>query len=135
MSGGARLRRWQHITLAALVAGYAVDHLCRANFAVALPLLADGVDAGGMDAATARVRLGEVAYLGVFACAIGKFASGAIAERVGGRRAFLGGMTASALCTVGFAAGGSLPLFGVAWIANRSAQSAGWTGLVKLSSR
>src|SRR5262249_7359109 len=34
-----------------------------------------------------------------------------------------------------FAASGRLPLLGVAWLGNRGVRSAGWSGLVKLSSR
>lgn len=135
MSPDARLRRWQRATLAALVLGYAGYYLCRSNFSVALPLLADELAGRGMDPSEARVRLGETASLGVLAYALGKFASGPLAERAGGRRAFLGGMALSALCTIGFAASGTLPLFSLAWIANRSVQSMGWTGLVKLCSR
>jgi len=37
----ARLFRWQSLTLALLVSGYAGDYLCRSNYAVVLPLLID----------------------------------------------------------------------------------------------
>jgi OPA family glycerol-3-phosphate transporter-like MFS transporter len=135
MSDAAALRRWQRVTLATLVVGYGGYYLCRANFSVALPLIADELSARGLDPATARVRLGEIASLGVLAYAAGKFASGAITEWSGGRRAFLAGMGLSALCTIAFAASASLPLFTIAWTANRLVQSGGWVGAVKIASR
>ncbi len=135
MSDDASLRRWQRITLATLVVGYAGYYLCRANFSVALPLIADELAASGLDPAEARLRLGEIASLGVLAYAAGKFASGALTEVFGGRRSFLAGMGFSALCTIGFAAAGSLPLFSLAWTMNRLVQSGGWVGAVKITSR
>jgi OPA family glycerol-3-phosphate transporter-like MFS transporter len=131
----SELRRWQRATLATLVVGYAGYYLCRSNFSVALPLIADELGARGLDAASARGALGDVASLGVLAYALGKFASGVVTERTGGCRAFLAGAGLSALCTLGFAASGTLPLFTIAWIANRSVQSMGWVGAVKLASR
>ena len=130
-----QLRRWQRATLATLVVGYAGYYFCRSNFSVALPLIADELGEHGMDAASARRALGDVASLGVLAYALGKFASGLVAERLGGRRTFLAGMGLSALCTLGFAASGALPLFTLAWLANRLVQSLGWVGMVKMASR
>lgn len=131
----ARLAHWQRVTLATLLVGYAGYYFCRSNFSVALPLVADELVAAGMGEAAARTALGAVASLGVLAYALGKFASGLVAERVGGRRAFLGGMGLSVLCTLGFAAAGALPLFTLAWLANRLVQSVGWVGMVKVASR
>jgi OPA family glycerol-3-phosphate transporter-like MFS transporter len=131
----ASLRRWQRVTLATLVVGYGGYYLCRANFSVALPLIADELTASGYEPAQARLRLGEIASLGVLAYAAGKFINGALTELTGGRRSFLSGMGLSALCTVAFAASGSLPLFSLAWLANRFVQSGGWLGAVKITSR
>ena len=44
-------------------------------------------------------------------------------------------MGLSALCTLGFAASGTLPLFTLAWVVNRLVQSLGWVGMVKMASR
>jgi OPA family glycerol-3-phosphate transporter-like MFS transporter len=131
----ARLRRWQRATLATLVVGYAGYYFCRSNFSVAIPLISEELGARGLPPAQARSSLGMVASLGVLAYALGKFASGLAAERLGGRRAFLSGMGLSALCTLAFAAGGTLPLFTAAWVANRLVQSLGWVGMVKIASR
>jgi len=131
----ARLRRWQRATLATLVVGYAGYYFCRSNFSVALPLIAGELGERGFSPTQARRALGEVASLGVLAYALGKFASGLVAERFGGRRAFLAGMGLSVLCTLAFAASGTLPLFTTAWLANRLVQSLGWVGMVKIASR
>lgn len=130
-----RLFRWQALTVALLIVGYAGYYLCRSNFSVALPLIIDDMAAKGLSAADAKVRLGTIASFGVFAYAIGKFFSGSLADWLGGRRTFLLG-TAGAICfTALFALGGGFPLFTFAWLLNRLLQSAGWPGAVKLASR
>ena len=129
------LFRWQVTTVAALVVGYGGYYLCRSNFSVALPLIIDELAASGMSPDDAKVELGTIASIGVFAYALGKFASGALADRLGGRRTFLLG-TAGAICFTGvFAIGGGIPLFTFAWMLNRLMQSMGWPAVVKLTSR
>src|SRR6266404_4589126 len=91
------LTRWQVLTVALLVVGYAGYYLCRSNFSVTLPLIIDELTARGMSPADAKVRLGTIASIGVFAYAIGKFFSGGLADWLGGRRTFLLG-TAGAIC-------------------------------------
>lgn len=131
----SKLLRWQALTVALLVLGYAGYYLCRSNFSVTLPLIIDELAAKGWNPADAKVRLGTIASAGVFAYAIGKFFSGGLADWLGGRRTFLLG-TAGAICfTALFAAGGGIPLFTFAWLLNRLLQSAGWPGAVKLTSR
>src|SRR5262249_58060357 len=85
----SRLRRWQSLTVTLLVFGYAGYYLCRSNFSVTLPLIIDDLAATGWDANSAKVSLGALASIGVFAYAIGKFLSGGLADLLGGRRAFL----------------------------------------------
>ncbi|MEP7337782.1 MAG: MFS transporter, partial [Acidobacteriota bacterium] len=131
----SRLRRWQALTVILLVFGYAGYYLCRSNFSVALPLIIDDLTARGWDANDAKVRLGWLASLGVFAYAIGKFFSGGLADWLGGRRTFLLGTAGAIGCTALFAAGGAMPVFTLAWVLNRLLQSMGWPGAVKLASR
>jgi OPA family glycerol-3-phosphate transporter-like MFS transporter len=131
----AALRRRQASTVLLLVAGYSGYYLCRSNFSVVLPLLIDELAANGMTADEAKVRLGVVGSLGVFAYALGKFASGGLADRIGGRRAVLSGAAGAIAFTALFASSGTIPLFTLAWLANRLAQSMGWPGTVKLVSR
>jgi sugar phosphate permease len=131
----ARLLRWQALTLALLVTGYAGYYLCRSNYSVVLPLLIDELAAHGWEPAQAKIRLGTLASLGVLAYALGKFLSGALADQLGGRRNFLLGMAGAVGCTLLFAAGTSVPLFTAAWLGNRFMQSLGWPGAVRLTAR
>ena len=118
-----------------MLLGYSGYYLCRSNFSVALPLISDELVAHGLSPAIARIRLGTIASLGVAAYAIGKFPAGVLSDYLGGRRNFLAGMLGSVLCILAFAAGGALPIFTLAWVGNRLAQSLGWAGIVKVSSR
>jgi sugar phosphate permease len=130
----ARVRQ-QWTVVGLMVLGYAGYYVCRSDYSVSLPLLISELSAHGMRAADAKVRLGGIASLAVLAYALGKFVSGALADRFGGRRMFLSGMLGSILCTIAFALGGAIPIFTLAWIANRLVQSAGWVGMVTLTSK
>jgi len=81
------------------------------------------------------IRLGTIASLGVLAYAIGKFPSGWLADFLGGRRNFLFGMASAILSTILFGLPSGIPLFTFAWMGNRLAQSTGWAGMVKITSR
>jgi sugar phosphate permease len=133
--GLRRLRRRQALTLGLLIAGYSGYYLCRSNLSVAMPLIAKELVAGGMTLDDARGRLGWIASLGTLAYALGKFLSGGLGDYLGGRRNFLGGMLGAILATLVFAAGGGMPIFTIAWIANRLTQSLGWVGMVKIAGR
>src|SRR5208283_6093271 len=130
-----RLVRWQALTVSALVAGYTGYYLCRSNLSVAMPLIIAEMTRRGMNADAARIVLGSIASLGVFAYAIGKFPSGGLADYLGGRRNFLFGMAGSIVFTLLFAASGAVPLFTLAWMGNRLVQSLGWAGMVKIASK
>lgn len=130
-----RQRRWQFLTVALLVTGYAGYYLCRSDFSVALPMLIAELGLRGIAPDDARIRLGTIASLGVFAYALGKFPSGWLADFLGGRRNFLFGMAGSILFTILFALAGGIPLFTLAWVGNRLVQSMGWAGMVKVTSR
>lgn len=127
--------RWHLLTIVLLVLGYSGYYFCRSDFSVALPLLKLELARHGVPLNTATVRLGSIASAGVLAYAIGKFLCGSLADLFGGKRSFLGGMAGSILFTLLFAMGGGFPIFTMAWISNRLFQSAGWVGLVKVSSR
>jgi sugar phosphate permease len=134
-SGPSRLFRWQLLTVLLMLFGYSGYYLCRSNFSVALPLIADELARRGFSSEIARIRLGTIASLGVAAYALGKFPAGAMADYLGGRRNFLAGMAGSVFFTLLFALSGGLPLFTLAWVGNRLVQSWGWAGMVKVSSR
>ena len=131
----ARITRWHILTISLLFLGYGGYYFCRSDYSVALPLLIAEQAHKGMPAGVAQIRLGSIASLGVLAYAIGKFPSGGLADRFGGRRNFLGGMFGSILFTVLFMLGGGFPIFTLAWVGNRLVQSLGWAGLVKVTSR
>jgi OPA family glycerol-3-phosphate transporter-like MFS transporter len=126
----------RHIATVALLAfGYAGYYFCRSDYSVALPLIVAEQARHGVSAAAAQIRLGSIASLGVLAYAIGKFPSGSLADRFGGRRNFLAGLSGSVLFTLLFMLGGGFPIFTLAWIGNRAVQSLGWVGMVKITSR
>jgi OPA family glycerol-3-phosphate transporter-like MFS transporter len=129
MDEQVRLRRWQSATAGALLAGYTGYYLCRSNLSVAAPLLLADPEAG-LD----KAGLGVVLSVGVFAYAVGKLVNGMLADFLGGRVAFLGGMVFSIAATISFGAASGEAVLGAVWVANRFAQSAGWSALVKVAS-
>jgi OPA family glycerol-3-phosphate transporter-like MFS transporter len=129
-----RLLCWQILIVTLLMTGYAGFYICRSNFSVTLPLIIRDLAAHGIPADQARIRLGQIVSLGVLAYALGKFFLGGLADFWGGKRQFLAAMGGAVLFTL-IAAGGGLQVFAAAWIANRLVQSAGWAGMVKITSR
>lgn len=130
-----RLVQRQALTLLLLVTGYAGYYLCRSNLSVAMPYIIADMVLDGYDPAYAKTAMGRVASAGVLAYAIGKFLSGGLADRIGGRRTFLYGMGGSVAATMMFALSGTVPMFTLAWLVNRTCQTGGWIGMVKLTSR
>lgn len=130
-----RLLGWQLLTLALLVVGYSGCYLCRSNFSVSLNLIADSLVAQGYEPRQATVWLGTIATIGTAAYAAGKFLAGGLADWLGGRRNVLGGMLGAVLFTLMFASTVSIPIFTLAWIGNRAAQSMCWAGMVKITGR
>ena len=126
---------WHAATIALLALGYAGYYFCRSNLSVVLPELIHDLAQHGITPSEAQVRLGFIASVGTIVYAGGKFVSGSMADLFGGRRNFLVGMAGSVFFTILFALGGGFPLFTLAWIGNRLAQSTGWVGLVKVASR
>ena len=130
-----RLTPWHRATIVLLAVGYSGYYFCRSNLAVVLPELIQDLVRHGSSPATAQIKLGLAASAGTVAYAAGKFISGALADLLGGRRNFLGGMAGAIFFTLVFMSAGGFPLFTLAWVGNRLFQSAGWSGLVKVSSR
>jgi sugar phosphate permease len=131
----AGITRWHVLTITLLVLGYSGYYFCRSDLSVVMPLLIRDLSQHGIAANTAQIRLGSIASIGVFTYALGKFLFGSLADLFGGRNNFLGGMAGAILFTLLFALGGGFPIFTLAWMGNRAFQSAGWVGLVKVSSR
>ncbi|HYB65449.1 MAG TPA: MFS transporter [Steroidobacteraceae bacterium] len=129
------LRSSQIRTVVLLFCGYAACYYCRADLSVATPLLADELAARGVSHAEALVHIGTITSLGVLAYALGKLFLTGLGDYWGGRRNFLIGVGGAAVFTLLFAVSGGLPLFTLAWTANRLTQSVGWAGLIKVSSQ
>ena len=129
------LRLAQLRTIALLFCGYAACYYCRADLSVATPLLVEELGRQGVSHGDALIRIGSVSSLGVAAYALGKLFLTGLGDYWGGRRNFLIGVGGAAVFTLMFAAGGSMPIFTVAWIGNRLTQSLGWAGLIKVSSK
>ncbi|MCA9603618.1 MAG: MFS transporter [Polyangiales bacterium] len=127
---GARLRRWQGITLSTLTGGYIAYYFCRSNLAVASPLLLEEFGPAGLD----KTKLGAIVSAGVLLYAVGKLVMGTLTDFVGGRGVFFGGLLASAAATVFFGFGSGAGAFTLAWALNRFFQSGGWGALVKVAS-
>jgi OPA family glycerol-3-phosphate transporter-like MFS transporter len=126
---------WPLVTIVLLMLGYTGYYFCRSNLSVVLPLLIQEMSHRGISPDLAKIRLGSMVSFGVLAYAVGKFVSGSIADLFGGKKNFLGGMGGAIVFTLIFAMSGGLPLFTLAWLGNRLFQSAGWAGLVKVTSR
>jgi OPA family glycerol-3-phosphate transporter-like MFS transporter len=135
MTTAARIRRWQFLTVGLMVLGYAGYYLCRSNLSVTVPLIIEDLAARGIDPDAAKLRLGSIISLGTLGYAVGKFFAGGLVDVLGGRRNYLIGMGGAVACTALFALGGSLPVFTLAWFANRLIQSLGWPGMIKITSR
>jgi OPA family glycerol-3-phosphate transporter-like MFS transporter len=129
------LRRAQIRTLVLLFCGYAACYYCRADLSVATPLLVEELAHHGVSHGEALLRIGWLTSFGVLAYALGKLFLTGLGDYWGGRCNFLIGVGGAAVFTLMFAAGGSFPVFTLAWLGNRLTQSLGWAGLIKLSSR
>jgi OPA family glycerol-3-phosphate transporter-like MFS transporter len=131
----ARLKGRQALTVGLMVVGYAGFYLCRSDLSATMPLIIEDLARRGMDPGRAKWWLGVALTLGTFGYAIGKFAAGSLTDLLGGRKNYLIGMAGAVGCTFVLATGGPLPVFLLAWIANRLIQSMGWPGMIKLTSR
>ena len=129
------LRSSQIRTVVLLFCGYASCYYCRADLSVATPLLAEELAVRGVSHAEALIHIGTITSLGVFAYALGKLFLTGLGDYWGGRRNFLIGVGGAAVFTLLFAVSGGLPLFTLAWAANRLTQSVGWAGAIKVSSK
>jgi sugar phosphate permease len=134
-SDAGSLRRRQITLIALLFGGYAACYFCRADLAVATPLLVDDLVRRGVSHGDAIVHLGSIASLGVLAYALGKLLLGGLGDLWGGRRSFLLGLGGATVFTLWFGAGSTLPILTLAWIGNRLTQSVAWAGLIKVSSK
>lgn len=135
VEAGRGLRLRQVLVIALLFAGYSACYFCRADLAVAAPLITDDLVLHGSTHAQALVTIGQIASLGVLAYALGKLFLAGLGDVWGGRLSFLFGLGGATAFTFLFIAGGAVPIFTLAWIGNRLTQSMAWAGLIKVASR
>lgn len=112
--------------MGALIAGYVGIYLCRKNLSVAVPLLQRAFGAS-------KAEVGRIASVGTLAYAAGKLTLGPVADRLGGRRGFLGALVGVALLG---AAGAFMPGLGLlagCYALNRFAGAGGWPSMMKLT--
>ena len=121
------LLRWQLRTGLSLFVGYSAYYLCRSNLAIIAPLLLQEFGSRGLN----KEVLGQIASVGVLCYAAGKVVNGVLGDFLGGKKIFLLGMVGAVAATIVFGLSRSIPLFFMAWAANRLVQSMGWAGLVK----
>ncbi len=126
-----KLRLWQRVTLALMIVGYAGYYVCRSNLSIVTPLLIKEFGSMGLN----KSSLGQMVSIATLCYAFGKFIGGSLADKLGGKKVFLFGMGGAVFCTFFFGLSGTLPLFTVAWVLNRTVQSMGWAGMVRISSR
>jgi OPA family glycerol-3-phosphate transporter-like MFS transporter len=129
------LRHAQLRTILLLFGGYAACYYCRADLSVATPLLIEELGRHGISHGEALIRIGSMSSLGVLAYALGKLFLTGLGDYWGGRRNFLIGVGGATTFTLMFAAGGTFPVFSLAWLGNRLTQSIAWAGLIKVSSK
>ncbi len=125
-----KLTKWQKITIAMLVLGYAGYYLCRVHLSVSTPSLIEDHALG-----LTKKKIGDISSFGLLFYAAGKFLLGTGADLIGGKRMFLVGMGGAIVCSVLFGMSGALPMFTIIWALNRGVQAGGWASIVKISSR
>ena len=76
-ANASRLFRRKIFLVVLLVTGYAGFYLCRSSLSATLPLLRADLVENGFDSDVAKVRLGDLASIGILAYALGKFLGGA----------------------------------------------------------
>lgn len=122
-------RVWPIATIILLVVGYAGYYLCRSNLSVTRPAILDSFPG------LTKSDIGIATSIGTLLYAVGKFVHGSLADRLGGKQLFLYGMIGAVAFTFLFGFTSTLPIFILIWSGNRFVQSAGWVGMVKISSR
>lgn len=128
MKSDLRLR-WELIILACMYAGYMGFILCRTAIYVASPAMV-GDPALGLT----KTMFGAVLGWGTAGMVAGKLLSGAVADRLGGRRVFLLALAITAAAAGAFAIAGGFALFCALNFTMLLAASAGWPAMSQLIS-
>ncbi len=81
------------------------------------------------------MAFGTIASLGTLVYALGKFATGPLADARGGRFVLFLGLAGSVVASLIFSLGSGVAFFAIFWAVNRLFQSMGWGGVVSIVSR
>ena len=115
---------WRRRIFAVTWLTYAGFYLCRKNFAVAMPVLAEELGSTKLDFAT-------VIFVYSLFYAVGQFTNALLSDRFGARLVVGIGMMVSAASTFVMGFAGTLMAFTLLAPFNGLGQSAGWSGLIK----
>ena len=120
-----RLSRWRVSTFWVMLIGYIGYYLVRGNLPVALPLLSN-------EFGYSNTELGYILTFSEVFYAIGKFTTGPLADQVGGKKMFVGGLAGAVAMNFIFPLHPSLIYFTAVWCVARYFLSMGWGGLAKI---
>lgn len=118
------LERWRTSTFWVMLIGYMGYYVGRGNLPIALPLL-------NQEFGYTNEDLGIILTASELAYAIGKFTTGPLADRIGGKRIFLVGLAGAILFNLIFPLFSSLMMFTLVWCLCRFFLSMGWSGIIK----
>lgn len=118
------LERWRTSTFWVMLVGYIGYYIGRANLPIALPLL-------NQEFGYTNTDLGLILTASELAYAAGKFTTGPIADRIGGKTIFLTGLIGAIVFNLLFPIYTSLIYFTVIWCLCRYFLSMGWAGIIK----
>ena len=126
---GASGRRlwWEMLVLGCMYAGYMGFILCRTAIYAASPAMV-GDPALGLS----KTMFGAVLGWGTAGMVVGKLLSGAVADRLGGRRVFLSALAITATTALAFSLARSKALLCLLYFTMLLAASAGWPAMSKL---
>jgi sugar phosphate permease len=118
------LNRWRMSTFWVMLLGYIGYYLIRGNLPVALPLLSK-------EFGYTNAQLGVILTFSELAYALGKFTTGPVADKIGGKKIFMLGMVGGIVCNFLFPLHPSLFYFTFIWCVARYFLSMGWGGILK----
>lgn len=118
------LQRWRLSTFSVMLFGYVGYYLCRGNLSAALPLLSQTFS-------YTNSELGVILSVSELVYALGKFVTGPMADKVGGKRIFLVGMLGAVVFNLIFPLFSSILMFTIIWSLCRFFLSMGWGGVIK----